>query len=89
MRHFLYLIGAENVVKLRKGYLERITQNWLPYETQKLTDLKAKLANGDMSVKKEVERISGYIEFLKNEVNHSIARSKMHGVNFDKFKVKE
>lgn len=89
LTEYLDSVGAEDVVTLRKGYLERISQNWLPYEMQKLAALKVKLANGDSSVKKEIDRITGYIKFLKDEVAHSIARSKMHGVNFKQFSVEE
>ena len=89
LTEYLDGVDAEDVVTLREGYLERITQNWLPFETRKLADLKARLANGDTGVKKEIERITGYIKFLKDEVAHSIARSKMHGENFDRFIVEE
>jgi arylsulfatase A-like enzyme len=82
---YLKEVEAEDVTTLRQGYLERITQTWRPYEAKKLAALKVKLANGDDSVKKEVDRITGYIKFLDNEVAHSIKRSKMHGVNFEKF----
>ena len=84
---YLKRVDAEDVTTLREGYLQRITQTWLPFETQKLATLKAKLAQGDSSVEKEVKRISGYIKFLHDEVNHSIKRSAMHGVDFSKYAI--
>jgi arylsulfatase A-like enzyme len=68
LTRYLDSVDAEDVVTLREGYLDRMENSWLPTEMDNLAKLRLKMGNGDNSVKKEIDRITGYIKWMKTEI---------------------
>jgi arylsulfatase A-like enzyme len=68
LTQYLVDVDAEDVSSLRKGYLARMENSWLPTETKKVKELRERLKNGDKTVSKEVNRIDGYIEWMNGEI---------------------
>ena len=86
LANYLKEVNAEDVITLRKGFLNRLNQ-WIPDQAKKLAKFEIEAKAGDKNAIKEVKRIKGYIEWMKSEVKFTIDRAKMHGVNLNEDKI--
>ena len=77
---YLNEVKAEDVISLRKGFLERLHQ-WIPQQSKQLAKFELEAKAGDKKAAKEVERIKGYIKWMKGEVQFTIDRAQMHGAD--------
>ena len=85
LHNYLESVNAEDVITLRKGFLDRLNQ-WIPEQTEKLVEQEKAAAAGDKHAAKEVERITNYIKWMKGEIKFTVERAKMHGVDLSAYK---
>jgi arylsulfatase A-like enzyme len=78
LEKYLKDVDAETVVRLRGYYLDNITQRWLPHEEKRVVELRAQVAAGDKSQQKELDRVEGYIKWLKQQVIFTNERLELH-----------
>jgi arylsulfatase A-like enzyme len=77
LEKYLDRVDAEQVTDLRKQFLGNLSQ-WIPTEEKNLALNKEKAKSGDAKAQKEVERLIGYIKWMKGERTLTEKRIQLH-----------